>query len=341
MTVATMVAAVIATASALPSAPAGATPTDDILGRAATLEQSLIENGKAIDALSEQYDAAVARRDLAQRQLEFGRVATAALSARRDEVAANARTAARVIYLNQGRLTPLESLQRPSDPHAGRSKYLDAAGHRLTEMIAEYRRVEHALASRAEAIDGYRRRVQAEADLIGEARSRAVVLEAHQRELLAQVRGRLADVLSLRRAAEDPDAAGLEARLRLLGVGALPVAPSPNAAKAVAFAIAQLGKPYVFAAAGPDTWDCSGLTMMAWRQAGVTMPHFAAAQFAAFPHVSIDDLQPGDLVFFYPTIHHVGIYIGGGKMINAPHTGDVVRVASIYRGSLVGAVRPG
>jgi cell wall-associated NlpC family hydrolase len=110
---------------------------------------------------------------------------------------------------------------------------------------------------------------------------------------------------------------------------------------ALAFARSQLGKPYVWAASGPDSYDCSGLTMRAWQAAGVSLPHFAAAQYAMIAHVPIANLQPGDLVFFGSDLHHVGIYAGGGQMINAPYTGTVVRYDSIYGGDLVGGGRPG
>ncbi len=115
---------------------------------------------------------------------------------------------------------------------------------------------------------------------------------------------------------------------------------------AVAFARAHLGDTYVWAAAGPSTWDCSGLTMVAWQAAGVSMPHYAAAQYAQGLKVSRDQLRPGDLVFFgtnptdYQSIYHVGIYIGGGQMIEAPYTGSVVRISGIDRPSLFGFARP-
>jgi cell wall-associated NlpC family hydrolase len=116
---------------------------------------------------------------------------------------------------------------------------------------------------------------------------------------------------------------------------------SPGAAAAVAQAKAQLGKPYVFGGAGPDSFDCSGLTMYAWASGGRSLPHSASAQYQMLPHVAIANLQPGDLVFFGSDLHHVGIYVGGGQMIEAPHTGANVRYASIYsRTDLVGAGRP-
>jgi cell wall-associated NlpC family hydrolase len=117
--------------------------------------------------------------------------------------------------------------------------------------------------------------------------------------------------------------------------------PSSRAAIAVAYARAQLGKPYVFAAAGPNTFDCSGLTMAAWRAAGVSMAHYSGSQATAFPRVSWNQLQPGDIVVFYSDWHHVGLYVGGGTMIHAPHTGDVVRYAPAWRETFQFGVRPG
>jgi cell wall-associated NlpC family hydrolase len=106
------------------------------------------------------------------------------------------------------------------------------------------------------------------------------------------------------------------------------------------FAYAQIGKPYVWGAAGMSSFDCSGLTMAAWARVGISMPHSASRQYARFPKVPRGQLQPGDLVFFYSDIHHVGIYIGGGQMISAPHTGDVVKIQDAFRSDFVGAGRP-
>jgi peptidoglycan DL-endopeptidase CwlO len=113
-----------------------------------------------------------------------------------------------------------------------------------------------------------------------------------------------------------------------------------GAAAAIAYARAQLGKPYCFAGAGPSCFDCSGLTMRAWGAAGVSMPHYSGAQYSVFPHVPLNAMQPGDLVFWGPGgSQHVGLYIGGGQMIAAPHTGDVVKIQAVW-GKPVGAARP-
>jgi cell wall-associated NlpC family hydrolase len=124
---------------------------------------------------------------------------------------------------------------------------------------------------------------------------------------------------------------------------------SAAARKAVAVALAQLGSPYVWGAEGPATFDCSGLTSFAYAAAGITIPRVSRAQFAAYAGLRPVDplhLVAGDLVFFADnpgnpgTIHHVGMYIGKGLMVEAPHTGAVVRTSSIWRSSYAGAVRP-
>ncbi|MFF3960281.1 NlpC/P60 family protein [Streptomyces griseorubiginosus] len=103
-----------------------------------------------------------------------------------------------------------------------------------------------------------------------------------------------------------------------------------RAAKALAFARAQIGKPYVWGATGPGSYDCSGLTQAAWKAAGVTLPRVTYDQVNAGTTVSLADAQPGDLVFFYDGITHVGLYIGNGMMIHAPKPGAYVREESIY-----------
>jgi len=113
------------------------------------------------------------------------------------------------------------------------------------------------------------------------------------------------------------------------------------------WALTQLGKPYQWGGAGPDSYDCSGLTMEAWAQAGVQLLHYTGYQWEEGPHVPLSQLQRGDLLFYATnnsdpaTIHHVGIYIGNGLMVDAPYTGAVVRIDSIYQpGIPIGAVRP-
>ncbi len=121
-----------------------------------------------------------------------------------------------------------------------------------------------------------------------------------------------------------------------------PPAPNGNVAAVLEAAYSVIGTPYVWGGSSPETgFDCSGFTMWAWAHAGVYLPHSSAAQYASLPHVAQEDVQPGDLLFFYSPISHVAMYVGGGRMIHASHPGTPVGVVSVYWESFVGAARPG
>ncbi|WP_419997290.1 NlpC/P60 family protein [Streptomyces boninensis] len=117
-------------------------------------------------------------------------------------------------------------------------------------------------------------------------------------------------------------------------------APNARAARAVAFAYGALGKPYVWGATGPNAFDCSGLTQAAWRNAGVSLPRTTYTQVNAGTRVPRSGLAPGDLVFFYGGLSHVGMYVGGGQMIHAPRPGAPVRFAPVDSMPFAAAVRP-
>nr|SBO90900.1 NPL/P60 family secreted protein [Nonomuraea gerenzanensis] len=119
----------------------------------------------------------------------------------------------------------------------------------------------------------------------------------------------------------------------------LPIVGSGKAAQAARWALTQQLKPYVWGAEGPSSYDCSGLVMAAYQKVGISLPHYTGSQWTAGRHISREELRPGDLVFFYNDLHHVGIYLGGGMMVHAPQTGDVVRIASIANRPFAGAVR--
>jgi peptidoglycan DL-endopeptidase CwlO len=120
-----------------------------------------------------------------------------------------------------------------------------------------------------------------------------------------------------------------------------PISGTGKGAKALAFAKAQLGEPYARSGAGPSSWDCSGLTMMAWGSVGVSLPHSSGQQFGRGQPVSRSDLQLGDLVFFYSDIHHVGLYAGNGQVIHAPRPGKSVEYIKMSYMPYAGARRPG
>ncbi|WP_157537822.1 C40 family peptidase [Kitasatospora azatica] len=134
-----------------------------------------------------------------------------------------------------------------------------------------------------------------------------------------------------------------DAQVTFLASGALGQGertPSAAGRQAVAYALAQLGKPYVWGAAGQDAFDCSGLTSQAWLHAGKEIPRTSQDQWAALQHIPLNQLRPGDLVAYYQGATHIALYIGGGLVVQAPHTGAVVRVSPIGIAPILGAVRP-
>jgi len=182
-----------------------------------------------------------------------------------------------------------------------------------------------------------------------------------QDRLLSSIKGQISQMLAAERARQLQAAVALQQQLQqqrlvaqqaqadtVVGVSAVTpqaataVAPPSAYSGAVGVAMAQIGKPYQWAAAGPDSFDCSGLVMYAFAAVGKSLPHSTYALYSMGVPVSRDQLQPGDLVFF-DGLGHVGIYIGGGQFVHAPHTGDVVKVSSLgegwYASTYVGARR--
>jgi cell wall-associated NlpC family hydrolase len=179
-----------------------------------------------------------------------------------------------------------------------------------------------------------------------------VEVEALRRDIESKVEAQEAEVADLRAAIEASERRAAAAARRAASaapiatvIGSQPArpAPAPNARAqaAVDAALSQLGKPYHWGGSGPDSYDCSGLTMWAWARAGVGLPHNSGAQYGATVRVGSGDWEPGDLLFFGNPIHHVGMYIGNGQMVEAPYSGNSVRVNSASRSDYVGAGRPG
>ncbi|MDX3530525.1 NlpC/P60 family protein [Streptomyces sp. ID05-39B] len=190
--------------------------------------------------------------------------------------------------------------------------------------------------------------------LTAEEKARLAAIEERKRQEATRKAAELAEQQAAAKAAarqESGDASGAGSTGTDTSTSSPSPSPSPStdssyatkAEKALAFARAQIGKPYVWGATGPDSYDCSGLTQAAWKAAGVTLPRVTYDQVNAGTTVSLPSAQPGDLVFFYADVTHVGIYIGNGMMIHAPKPGTYVREESIYydgESSIHSVVRP-
>jgi cell wall-associated NlpC family hydrolase len=275
----------------------------------------------------------------------------------------------RAIYMG-GPVTGLEQMlevQSPADA-VRVAQYQESASDADVQTIAAVRQRRQELTSIAADLNGQRdRQEQLQAKLDGQRRDieaklaqqrdylarlgtdvkRAVAEEqqrqdALQRQALARAEAApQAGVSASGGAGSGPGVSSTSNGSSLLRVSTSSASASTSAGgRAVAYAKAQLGKPYAWGAQGPGSFDCSGLTMMAWRSAGVSIPRTSSAQYSIGRHTSRTALQPGDLVFFGSDIHHVGIYAGGGQMIEAPYTGQVVRYRTIDRSDYAGATRP-
>lgn len=172
---------------------------------------------------------------------------------------------------------------------------------------------------------------------------RAADIAETQKRLAADkkdVEGKLSEAKDLLSKLKEKERQAIASR-NSVGVPTVDVPASGRAAAAISYAMAQIGDAYVWGATGENAFDCSGLTMRAWGAAGVSLPHSSQAQYSSGPHVAESDLQPGDLVFFYSPISHVGIYIGNGMIVHAANPGAGVTTSPLHSMPYVGAVRPG
>ncbi|THA35946.1 NlpC/P60 family protein [Streptomyces sp. A1547] len=285
------------------------------------------------EAATERYNGAKEKADEAQHALDALRDETA----RKTDRLNTARRALGSLAAGQyrsGGLGPAMQLALAADPqeYLDRASFLTRTGDRS-----------------AAEVSSVRRRLDEVGELRDQAAGRLADLRAREGELAgykATVEGKLAAAKRLLAKLTAEERAAYEAQ----SAGAAPAGPrattppapadGTRAARAVAFAYGAIGKPYVWGATGPGSFDCSGLTQAAWRSAGVSLPRTTYTQINAGQRVSRDQLAPGDLVFFYSGVTHVGLYIGDGQMIHAPRPGSTVRVAPVDSMPWAGASRP-
>lgn len=358
-------AAIITIAIAMP-ATAGARTIADARAEAARIERQIQENGDRIAALGEQYNGAVLKlQQLEADQLRATKQFQAAEGKARSLRVSVAALAVRLYMSHGGGSVALESVDVASvTDYTRKQQYTASASEKDFDVLDRLHRVQVELTRRRKSLDHSIGAARAERDRLSATRHEIEAANATAQRLLNQTKGELGQLI---RAEEQRQRAAQEAAARAraaadtaarqaassqsnLGRGPqgpdtpLPPAPPPSAqvAKVIAYARAQLGKPYVYNTAGPKTFDCSGLTMMAWAQAGVSMPHYSGAQYSMFPHIALSELQPGDLIFKGPGgSTHVSLYVGGGMQIAATHTGSYVLLQPVPYSNLSGAVRPG
>jgi cell wall-associated NlpC family hydrolase len=344
------VALLLALLLAFIAAPAGAVPVAPnaaLAAKAKALQAKLDQQHAEVERLAERLNATDDRRRRLQRSLAHLRSRQQAAQRQLDTAQLQLDEQARATYMNGpqwllgelvGGANPPDALRRlPMQKAAleARAAVLTEVRVRKAEVDSLNERVSTDLAE-AELVhqrqDDERRQVQRLAEQL------QATLDKLDEQLAGYLESEQTRAEAARRAAWSGYMSGVGTVQAWLQAG-------PVARAAVRWALAQLGDPYRWGAVGPTAFDCSGLTSSAYRAAGVGIPRVSRAQWGAGPHVAVANLLPGDLVFYADnprdpgTIHHVGMYIGNGLMVHAPHTGDVVRVASIWRESYAGATR--
>lgn len=246
-----------------------------------------------------------------------------------------AQVAAAVVAQYQGQALSSTSqmlLSDTPDDFIDQLTTVSAFNDQQSQMMADFAVQARRLETREQAAQREVTRIAETSQQLGEEKAEIDDKAAQAEELLTTLEERAAARASR---SEDRSADGS---------AAAPAASAPasgRAAAAVRYAMAQVGKSYVYGAAGPSAFDCSGLTMMAWAQAGVGLPHSSGAQMGSGTPVSQSELQPGDLVFYYSPVSHVGMYIGNGQIVNALNPGAGVGISGVNDMPYSGAVRPG
>jgi len=327
-----LIAGFLAVAILITATPAFATPVADKRAEAARVKKQLDAFDAKLEVAVEDYDEARVRYDGATSKVKANRARLKALNERMQTLQTSLGVRAQTMY----RSGPLGAV----DVLLGAATFEDFA--QTWELLTRWN--EEEAASVAEL-----KKARAESLEVEEALEEAQTMAAGQLKVVTDRKRHITAELSKRQRM----LAGLESEISAIVAAdrARTAARSSSASwdwgdpsraprgKVVEIARRYLGRPYRWAASGPDSFDCSGFTMFVYAQVGVRLPHSSRAQIGVGERVSRANLQPGDLVFFGSPIHHVGIYVGGGMMIHAPNTGDVVSVDPLHS-NYSGACRP-
>jgi cell wall-associated NlpC family hydrolase len=345
--------ALTTTGAVVSSAPASA---DSLKARIAAAHHQLTALNAKAEAASERYNAARLQLATDQRSAASAqhRLATSqrTLARMQKSVQAFAVAAYQGQTLDTTMSVTADSPQEFLDKMTTLQAVANSQSQTLAGLAGAQRDEEQAQATATAALQAQQdstKQMQADRDAVVAAAHQAQQilgqLEERQRQIIAAARARAARLAAEREvarlAAERAAAAAAVSALYSQPTSSPVVTGSGGARVAVEWAYKEIGKPYQWGAAGPDSFDCSGLTQYVWGKAGVYLDHYTGSQWNEGQHVSRDQLQPGDLVFFGSDLHHVGLYVGNSNMIEAPYTGANVRVSYAFRSDYAGAIRPG
>ncbi|MGQ0803123.1 MAG: NlpC/P60 family protein [Actinomycetota bacterium] len=326
--------------------PAPGQPIDDLRAEAAQLEKDLQASNANVAAVAEQLSTAEQKLGQAEAAIGEAQQRIDAAQARIGELRVLIAERAAAIYRTALNSDPLEvvNTDETSDA-AARSKYTDAATAKDDALVDELSAAKDDLEAERAAAESAREAARQERDAIAAAKAAAEAAAADYERLRSQVTGKIEDELARQTAARAAAALAAAPKPSSGGAPAVPSGPPPlgngGAGAAVSYASAQVGKPYCNTNPdrfGPNCYDCSGLTYSSWQAGGLTIPTTSGAQGSAYPHVPLDQLQPGDLITTSSWSAHVGIWVGGGY-VHATTPGNPVKF--VAGGSVVDAVRPG
>jgi len=329
-----LVAALIVAGSTLLTAaagPAAAAPTS-----ASDLQRRLEGLNRQADQQVEDYLQAKLAVERTHKSIRIMQQQLDGVRSQLTDARASIAARAAVAYV-QGPANDLVSLLAAGDPTDAleRAQLLDLLATHDADQVLAARAIERSAQARTNELAAVERKQAAILDQMADRKARIEQLVAQTEQTLAELR-----------AAERRRAAAADRRATTAPPASSP-APTPpsnavsgNVGAVIRYAYAQLGKPYQWGATGPGAFDCSGLTMMAWAQAGVSLPHSSRAQIGIGRQVTRSELQPGDLIFRYSPISHVSLYVGNGQQISATHTGSTVKLQSAFQGEIVGYSRP-
>ena len=332
---------------------AGASPIDDKRREAERLANQISALGDKESALAERYNQANLNANAVQSKVDDAKARLAKANTQASAARAQLVGVAIDAYV---RGSARSAGHTATDNIAVAQVYANIVTSNGTEALDQVRAATLQVNEEQAQLAVVQRQAKAAVSDIDARRKDVLRTESALRSTQARVTGELADLVAqaeaARRAAEASRAQALAraaaeraaslraSRSRPVEAPDVPtvVATNPGAQAAVSEALRQVGKPYQWGAAGPDSFDCSGLTLWAWRAAGVSLPHYTGAQYSSTTHISLSQLQPGDLVY-NRSMGHMGMYIGNGQMVEAPHTGANVRIVPL-RADMTLASRP-
>ena len=342
----------VAAAVLVAARPASADELAKARAEAAQLASQIQAQGQQLAVLSEEYNQDQIKLQQLDQQVTQSQAEVAQTKAQVTAAQDNLRRQAIQDYTSGGSNSGLDQFFAPSGERAAVvQEYQQVASTSVSGAIDRLQTLQSVLNAQVSQLQTQQSQARNVISAAQAARQGAQAALANQQTTLTHLKGQIATLVAQQQAAEAAaQAAAFQARMAAqraalanTSLSSAPPAPNGGGGRALAAAESQIGVPYVWAGATPGAgFDCSGLTMWSWAQAGVALSHSAAAQYAETTHVPLSDLQPGDLLFYSEggTIGHVTMYSGPGQMVQAMETGTKIQITGLWTNGLVGAGRP-